>query len=935
MSFFKKIGRLTGEQLRTLAQLCGGVAILLLFALAISGGGLGTTTALPPSTSQAAATPFGTANFGLPNQSGGYLHQLSCYRGAVGGASYNGSTGYPPCADSSWNAVGTPGYPVTTIEFSVRQTGAYPGRTGVSTFTSSYVSGNSVVVGPANKVCPVPVDQYGVCGPGWTYNCDGYTAPSGYGSISGDTTNCYAYQIMPDTTSVAYYGSTTPAFTSGSSITAEWSCQPQISYIYTYCTGSFGCNSVESSPQTKYYYQSGSNSGGLTAIGSTAGGTMGTRSLTASCSGTPPCTNTVTLSCTGSVGTAQVPITYSVTAPLYPPPTALINAGAGNGVTKTVAVGTPVPITTSYTLGAGDTAFTQTAVNGPLETNGQNCASGTTGVSGLDCSTNTNPKSFTFTPAAVGTYTFYPDMKTTYYTGWGNNSTGAQVQVVAAAACPNGSGVAGSCTACNSGYVLSGGNCVAQCSNGSGPSGACTSCNAGYDLTSSSVTNKIYPPSNQTSWTVPADWSSNYIIEAIGAGGGGKSGFYGGGGGGGAYAKITSGLSLTPGNSVTYQVGVGGTPGTSGSDTYFNRTAGSAGTCADTTSLCAKGGAGATGSTGASGGSAISSFGTTKNAGGAGGNGGIGSNTAGGGGGGAGGPLGAGGAGGKDDASNGSGAGGAGGGGNGGGTAGGSDPGGGAAAVGGNNAGGTGAGRTGGYRFGNGTNVQATNGGGGFGGTPFDAAAAHVATFISGGAGGAGTEWDASHGSGGGGGGGASDYSFAPATSQGNGGAGGLYGGGGGGGATAGSGAPGLIAVTYTVTSNTCVSNTCAGGQTNPPTCSICPAGTHDNGFGTCVSNVPSGLTLTVQSNKVRKGNPAVLSWSVSGLSSGVGTSCSVTSNPAGVFSQTMPANTTPTWSATNVSTGAINSTTVFTLACTGANPISKTVTVVPVVIEI
>src|ERR1035441_4898051 len=58
-----------------------------------------------------------------------------------------------------------------------------------------------------------------------------------------------------------------------------------------------------------------------------------------------------------------------------------------------------------------------------------------------------------------------------------------------------------------------------------------------------------------TSWTVPSDWNSaNNSIETIGAGGlGGKDGR--GGGGGGAYSKITN-LSLTPGNSVTYQTGI-------------------------------------------------------------------------------------------------------------------------------------------------------------------------------------------------------------------------------------------------------------------------------------------------------------------------------------------------------------------------------------------
>lgn len=99
---------------------------------------------------------------------------------------------------------------------------------------------------------------------------------------------------------------------------------------------------------------------------------------------------------------------------------------------------------------------------------------------------------------------------------------------------------------------------------------------------------------------------------------------------------------------------------------------------------------------------------------------------------------------------------------------GGSSAGGGGGAAGPNGAGGNG----GGF---NGSGGTGDNGSGGSGGT-------------TGHAGGNGTEYDASHGSGGGGGG----------NSSGAGGAGGLYGGGGGGGFSAGSGAKGLIVVTYT-----------------------------------------------------------------------------------------------------------------------------------------
>ena len=110
-----------------------------------------------------------------------------------------------------------------------------------------------------------------------------------------------------------------------------------------------------------------------------------------------------------------------------------------------------------------------------------------------------------------------------------------------------------------------------------------------------------------TSWTVPSNWnSSNNSIEVIG-GGGGHNQFSGGGA---AYAKITN-LTLTPGNSVSYQVAVpqSGFSGITGQDTWFN---GTGATCASQ-SVCAKGGAG---NGYGAGGSAASSIGSTTYSGG-------------------------------------------------------------------------------------------------------------------------------------------------------------------------------------------------------------------------------------------------------------------------------------------------------------------------------
>jgi hypothetical protein len=288
-----------------------------------------------------------------------------------------------------------------------------------------------------------------------------------------------------------------------------------------------------------------------------------------------------------------------------------------------------------------------------------------------------------------------------------------------------------------------------------------------------------------TSWMVPADWNSaGSTIETIGAGGGGETaneGHAGSGGGGGGYSRITN-LSLTAGSGVTLRVGTGGAAGSAGGDTWFN------GTAFAISSVAAKGGGGGADDLGGAGGAATSGIGTVKYDGGSGG-----TNNAnpygGAGGGGAAGPNGAG-AGGVGSTI-GSDYGGGGGGGNGGGlSTAGSSPSGAAGGNGGAAADGTGGGSGGsggGTAGGNGSHGSGGGGGGGNSGA-------------GGGNGGNGNEWPSAYGSGGGGGGGGAFVS-AP------GGTGGLYGGGGGGSgyaaggfAAGGSGAQGLIVVTYTPT---------------------------------------------------------------------------------------------------------------------------------------
>jgi len=80
----------------------------------------------------------------------------------------------------------------------------------------------------------------------------------------------------------------------------------------------------------------------------------------------------------------------------------------------------------------------------------------------------------------------------------------------------------------------------------------------------------VYALESGTSWTVPNNWnSSNNVIYLYGAGGGGAGGRVtsstnkaaGGGGGGGGFTSITN-FSTSPGQTISYTIGIGGTGGT-------------------------------------------------------------------------------------------------------------------------------------------------------------------------------------------------------------------------------------------------------------------------------------------------------------------------------------------------------------------------------------
>lgn len=88
----------------------------------------------------------------------------------------------------------------------------------------------------------------------------------------------------------------------------------------------------------------------------------------------------------------------------------------------------------------------------------------------------------------------------------------------------------------------------------------------------STSTVALVPPANNITitgvWTVPSDWSTDNTIQLYGAGGSGDSGYAGGGGGG--FVELKN-LNLTPGSTITYQIG-GVQSGSDGGNTHFGST---------------------------------------------------------------------------------------------------------------------------------------------------------------------------------------------------------------------------------------------------------------------------------------------------------------------------------------------------------------------------
>jgi hypothetical protein len=489
--------KLSHVQVREIVGLCSGATILIAVALVLSGG----TTFLPQSsrlslhtTQQTAATPFGTATYALPNF-GGYLHMTGCYAGVWGGGGYNNGAG-PPCQDSSYmyyqymnfGNFGSPnrgqsGPPpsITLAEFSVRQTGTSPGKTGVLSYTASYVDyNNSIDLGPDTGGCPwgdTYDSSYGQCynsnsgsydGPP-TYDCSMYATPAGYTDPASDGTDCVSYRIVPASTSVAYHG-TTPTFTAGSPLTLEWSCQPYINFNYTYCTTEvFGScwDSAENWIYTNYFQ----NAPTVTAV-ATGGATQGTAPTTA------PASNTAyTLTCSGAAGTGKITIPIFVTGSVVPVPAVTIT---GNGTNPaSVTVGQPVVIKATFAAGSGDT-LTQTAINDNVGSLW--CGTGTTCNNGMwtpqSGSSDTKTYTFNTTGLTPGPYLFTPSAQTTNFPWWDNYAQSLTVTVNPVPTCANGRGPVGGCTLCNRGFTLN--NVTHTCD----PTGVCGAHQVNYPFCS-------------------------------------------------------------------------------------------------------------------------------------------------------------------------------------------------------------------------------------------------------------------------------------------------------------------------------------------------------------------------------------------------------------------------------------------------------------------
>lgn len=293
---------ISDSQLRHLIDLCGGVALLMLLAVAIEGGFIERTAhnvALLQGQSLVAATAYGTANFALPNY-GGFLDQINCYAGVTdgSGASYNSNTGLPPCAVYYGAKSGGP-----VAELTVRKTSGTLGRTAVLSF-------------------PTNVTNYGTNQMG---------VPVG-------TSLTLEWSCQPTKHYVYTY------------------CTQRICAPWPF-NGNCWCNNSAESQQYNYFYQNGSNAAGQYPIGSTAGALQGSRTVTFTGE------TTYTLSCSGFAGTGQLSIPVVVAADTTPTPGTIAITGNGSNPTE-IMLGESVTVQANFMPGTAMQGQTFSATAG-------------------------------------------------------------------------------------------------------------------------------------------------------------------------------------------------------------------------------------------------------------------------------------------------------------------------------------------------------------------------------------------------------------------------------------------------------------------------------------------------------------------------------------------------------------------------------------------
>jgi hypothetical protein len=188
--------------------------------------------------------------------------------------------------------------------------------------------------------------------------------------------------------------------------------------------------------------------------------------------------------CADCPGTQIVnPATNTCYAPSYPNPTIGIST---NAPSNTITFKNSVTITATFAAGASD-SLTGDVINGPAPYTYAAIPVGYTwaSVPGMAAAPN-NPtndtKSYTFTPATSGDFTFIPDVITTGHPSpWQDQGKFVTVHVN----CPGGS-TGATCTTCNDGFGLQ--------------AGVCTSCPAGQHTESN-----VCKPDTQTQSCGPAN----------------------------------------------------------------------------------------------------------------------------------------------------------------------------------------------------------------------------------------------------------------------------------------------------------------------------------------------------------------------------------------------------------------------------------------------